>query len=60
MKRAVVPAASLISVSSRKSPALSMVTYGFFALRRSAWCLTMPKPAEQSENAGTKIGTPFS
>ena len=30
------------------------------ALIRSTWCLTRPKPAEQSVKAGQKIGTPSS
>src|ERR1017187_4314807 len=28
--------------------------------RRACWCATKPNPAEQSENAGQKIGTSFS
>jgi len=58
MKRPVVPAASLMSVSSRKSATASMVRYGLPAFIRSTWCFTRPKPAELSTKAGQKIGTP--
>ncbi|MNI65754.1 hypothetical protein D3C73_1212740 [compost metagenome] len=60
MNRAVVPAAILMSVSSRKSAIASIIMYGLPSLARSFWCLTRPKPAELSTKAGQKIGTPFS
>src|SRR3954447_10840349 len=53
----VVPALTLMSVSSRKSAMLSSVMYGLSAFIASTWCLTRPNPAELSTNAGQKIGT---
>jgi hypothetical protein len=32
---------------------------GLAARARSAWCITIPNPAEQSLNAGQKTGTPL-
>ena len=54
MKIPVVPWWTLTSVSSRKSLTLSIETC---ASGCWTWWATSPKPAEQSLNAGTKIGT---
>jgi hypothetical protein len=57
ISRPVVPALILISVSSRKvgdAVERQPVAAAFIA---STWCLTRPKPAELSVNAGQKIGT---